>query len=662
MQNAAQIDHKSFNMETVGVKTVKKITRATIKDLPSDEKTENQKIVENCMMYWLSLSDFRKRRQRSRMYYRGDQWGEYMDDPDTGETITEEQHILRQGKMPLKQNVIRQLVKNILGQWRSNRTKSRVNARTFEGAGASDVLTNALQAALDINSARELDAKSLEEFLLSGVPIQKVGYKLWKDRDTEDVYIQNVNPNRLFFNSDVEDIRLHDIRLIGMIIDSTMDEIVSAFARNKADEEKIKSYYREVDERVVINFYGLRSQRIDSLTFLVAEPGKYRVIETWRQISKWRVYAHDWADGTYKITKRTLNEIEAENQWRIAEAAKVGIPAEQVLLIEAREQLDQFWEVRYLTPLGDELYRAEDPFYHGSHPFSFMLHPLLDGEVWGFVEDIIDQQRYINRLISMLDFIIGASAKGVLLVHEDSIPQNMTEADFAAEWTKFGGVIKYKGKPGVPAPQQVAANSVNIGAGDLLAVQMKLMNEISGVHGAIQGQAAGSGKPASLYAQEAQNATLNILEYMERFADFRKERDTKALKLIQQYYTEKRHLLISGADYERNATEYDPEEVRNAEWEIQVSQSADSTVYRQMLDETLFSLLNMQAIDVEMFLENSSLPYSEKLLDSIREKRQEMSETGRVPEGGIVPPEMEQQVMGDTNPKALELMNKAMAV
>ena len=42
------------------------------------------------------------------------------------------------------------------------------------------------------------------------------------------------------------------------------------------------------------------------------------------------------------------------------------------------------------------------------------------------VEDIIDQQRHINRLISLIDFIMGSSAKGVLLVpdnviHEDKV-------------------------------------------------------------------------------------------------------------------------------------------------------------------------------------------------------------------------------------------------
>lgn len=658
MQTSENIDYRNINMQTVGARPLKKIRQATIKETPNAERTENLKILETCMLHYLSLGDFRARRRRNRLYYRGNQWSEQMKDPDNGQWITEEQYIISQGKMPLKQNVIRQLVKNILGQWRGNKTKSRVIARAAEESGTSDVLTNALQAALDLNVVRELDARCLEEFLLSGAPIQKVGYKLWKTRDAEDLYLRNVNPNRIFFNTDVMDVRLHDLRLIGEIIDATLDDVVAAFGRNKADQERIKNMYQGVDESAIINTYGLSSGRVDHLNFLIAEAGKYRVIEVWRLIGEWRVHYHDFADGTEGITKKTLAEINAENQQRIAEAAKVGISGDDVPLIDGREQLDQYWEVRYLTPLGDLIQKSETPYWHGDTPYNMVLYPLLDGEVWGFVEDIIDQQRYINRLISMLDFIIGASAKGVLLVHEDSIPDDMTPQSFASEWTKFGGVIKYKGIAGTPPPTQVAANSVNIGAADLLAIQMKLMNEISGVHGAIQGQGAKAGTPASLYAQEAQNATLNILEYMEVFARWRQSRDTKALQTIQQFYKGTRHLVISGADYERNATEYDAEKVRNTEWELQIAQSVDSPVYRQAIDDLLVHLLDLQAIDVEMYLENSSMPYAEKMLSSIRENKKRAQETGVMPPEGMINPEMIKQASQDANPKAMEMLDR----
>ena len=105
-------DFKDFNLDTIGsdsqeMKALKERGqgKSTISITPT---TENQQILQLAMQDWTSLSDFRDRRKRSRLYYRGDQWAELMDDPDnTGTTITEEEYITNQGKVPLKQNIIR---------------------------------------------------------------------------------------------------------------------------------------------------------------------------------------------------------------------------------------------------------------------------------------------------------------------------------------------------------------------------------------------------------------------------------------------------------------------------------------------------------------------------------------------------------------------------
>ena len=44
----------------------------------------------------------------------------------------------------------------------------------------------------------------------------------------------------------------------------------------------------------------------------------------------------------------------------------------------------------------------------------FKAYPFIDGEIHSFVADVIDQQRYTNRLITLNDWVIRASAKGVL--------------------------------------------------------------------------------------------------------------------------------------------------------------------------------------------------------------------------------------------------------
>lgn len=626
---------------------------------------ENLDLLELCRRYWDSLDDFRTRRQRNRKYYRGDQWSDEILDPDSteGEYISEETYLENQGKIPLKQNQIRQLVKNLIGQYRSNPSKSIVISRSRSNAIVTEMLTNALQCGLQNNMNEELDARMFEEFAISGAPVQKVGYKYFKERNLEDLYVENVNPNRLFFNSDVADIRLNDLRLIGEIIDTTVDDIVSTFAKSSGDEKVIRKLYAGQVSKSYLYESGLVTDPIDNLNFFITnDPSKARLYEVWQLQGEWRVYAHDPLDGSYSIVPYSLKDVAAQNQERLRLAMEQGIPIEEVPLIEAEEKFEQFWYVKFLTPYGYCLYEGETPYKHEEHPYAITLYPLLDGEVWGFVEDIIDQQRYINRLIIMMDFIMSASAKGVLMVPEDVIPDNMTPDDFAKEWSRFNGVIVYKASSTHgQVPQQISSNSTNIGLHEMVALQMSLIQEISGVHGAIQGKTPGSGTPASLYAQEAQNATMNTLDYMATFHAFKQKRDTKALKVIAQFYKDKRYLAINGRSVNQESKLYDPELVKNIDFDVVIAQGTDTPVYRQLIDDTLMELLRNQLIDLEMFLEHTSLPFADKLLEAVRQRKELAMEGGGGSPAGL-PEELLTQVNQGANPKAMQLATKAIGI
>lgn len=656
----AKEELKGFTNSALGMRKQKVVPLIDVSEI-SDEVNANMQLLEDCRRYWDSLRDFRNRRLRNRKYYRGDQWSDQIEDPDNeGEYITEETYLKEQGKVPLKQNQIRQLVKNLIGQYRSNPSKSIVIARAREDAQATEMLTNALQAASYVNILPELDARVFEEFNLSGAIIQKIGYKYFKERNLEDLYVENTNPNRIFFNSDLSDIRLNDLRLIGEIIDTTVDNIVSSFAKHKGDEEKIRQLYAGLVDRTYLSDHGLDPTRLDNMDFYnPRDSNKARLFEIWTLKGEWRVYAHDPMDGTYNIVDYTLKEIAAQNKERIAIGEEQGIPQEEIPLIEAEEKFEQFWYVKFLTPFGHCLYEGETPYKHEEHPYAITLYPLLDGEVWGFVEDIIDQQRYINRLIIQMDFIMSASAKGVLLIPEDVIPDGMTPDDFAKEWTRFNGIITYTPKPHGKMPEQISANSTGIGLNEMIALQMNLLQNISGIHDAIQGKSPSSGTPSSLYAQEAQYASLNTLDYMSTFRYYKQKRDLKALKVIVQYYNDKRYLSVNGRSINNDSKIYDPDIVRDLDFDVVISQGMDTPVYRQLIDETLMKLLEGQMIDIEMFLEHTSLPFADKLLSAIRQRKEAMMQEGGMP--GI-PEDLLAQINQGTNPQAMEMAKQAIGM
>ena len=635
-----------------------KIVPLPVASLDSDTK-ENIELLEECRRWWDSMRDLRTRTRRNRNYYRGNQWSDEMQDPTTGRWITEETHLMNQGKVPLKQNRIRNLVANLIGQFRSNPTKAVVIARGREEASLGEMLTNTLQCALELNEVKELDARELEVFLLSGVACQKVGYDFWKERNLEDLTVENTNMNRLFLNSDVSDIRLKDLRLIGEIIDTTVDNLVSAFAKNTAQEQRIRELYANMTAKEFFSDYGFDSRRTDHLDFYIPrDTNKARIFEVWQLKSEWRTYVHDPTDGSYTITKASLKEIAAENDARLEMGLQNGIDRDDVPLLEAEAKLEQFWYVKYLTPSGHCLYERESPYKHEEHPYALVLFPLLDGEVWGFVEDMIDQQRYINRMVIMLDFIIGASAKGVLMVPADCVPDDMTPEEFADEYRRFNGVIFYKPRADGQVPKQIAASSVPAGIMEMLNLQMSLLEKNSGINESIQGQRAPSGTPAALYAQEAQNATLNVVDQLQSFQSMILRRNRKALKVVTQFYKDKRYLAINGRAATQEEKIYDPNLVQDLDWDMTIAQGMDTPVYRQMVDDMLFQLLQGNLIDLEMYLEHTSMPFADKLLATVRTRMESLG-AGAAP--GQMPPEIAAQT-AQADPKAMAMLQQAVGM
>lgn len=654
--NVKDIDFKAYNAKSLGYK--KKEKEVGILGDDTSIVSENMELIYKVQNYWDSLSDFRYRTNRNTMYYNGFQWYETMTHPETGETVTEEDYIKSQGRLPAVHNIIGQMGRNIIGQYRSSRSKPMVVARDREDAEVSEMMTETLNAVHELNSTKELDARNLESFMLSGLPICKIVTDVFPQKDKVDVSLSNVNVNNIFFNGDIQDVLHRDIHTIGEIYDVDINYLCSVFAKSKKEEEEIRNHYQVNKNSYQQTTTSLSSDRMSNVSFNGAMYNNLcRVIEVWYKKGEWKTECHDFIDGTLTLSDLTVKEVEQINEERIMAGIEAGLSPEEIPMIEATEKFTETWYVKYLTPYGRCLFESETPYLHGEHPYAFTLYPFVNGRVAGIVETVIPIQRGINRNISLSDSIIGFSAKGLLLVPENSIPDSMTPEDFASEWTKINGVIVYKSKPGMERPTQITSNSTNVGVHELLALQLGIIEKIMGVSGAIQGQEAKSGTPTSRYQAEAANSTLNSADFFASFEHFRKQRDYKVLKTILQFYTEERS-LPQKSGYAK-PVRFSPDMVKNVEFDLVISEGQDFAVYRQMTDELLFNLLEKGMIPLKTFLENSSLPFSDKLLSSISKQEQEMQNG----QGGQIPPEMMGQMADgakDANPQAMQMIQQMM--
>lgn len=428
----------------------------------------DQRILHTAHRLWAGASGLRQRRQRHKSYTYGDQWCDIVNDGK--KFVREDTFIIESGKRPYSNNLIRQLVKTIVGRYR---TESVRNNRSE--SGIAEIASR--------NRFADIDSRLLEEFLISGCAIQKIVCE--RRFNGNGVWVDNVDP-RMFFVNPFKDPRGWDIEFIGMLHDMSLPEIISRYAhadRRRAETLTRIYYTLEGAAGVFAASSALGDDTGDGNDFFICStPGKHRVIEIWSFDSS----------GTGNATP------------------------------------DFRWHCRIYSPDGHILDEYDSPYGHGSHPFAVRLYPLTDGEVHPFVEDVIDQQRYINRLVVMLDHIMSCSAKGVLLFPVEQRPKDVSWQHISDCWARADGIIPIAGR-GQQLPQQVVSNAAGSGAYQLLDLQMRLFEQASGVSEALLGRNIPSNGGSQLYESQVRNATIALADLFETFSAFTDERDFKAI-------------------------------------------------------------------------------------------------------------------------------------
>lgn len=421
-------------------------------------------ILDKAYATWAQWADFRRRREHSAAFTYGEQWCDMVTDPNNpeGPRIREDRAIESSGRRPYTNNLIRQLVKTVVGRFRTRAADDGIYSGDIGGiAGA--------------NALGEMDARMLEEFLISGAAVQRItSERRWPGAG---IWIDNVDPARFFVNP-YRDPRGWDIEMIGQTHDMSLAQIINRFAQG--DRTRAADFGRLYARGADTVGLGLA----DADSFLTpATADKCRVIEVWTFESR---------------------------------------------PIDPESAFSNFvWHCRWFAPDGTVLSEYDSPYAHRSHPFAVKLYPLTDGQIHSFVEDVVDQQKFINRLIVTLDHVLSCSAKGVLLFPIEQKPRDQDWNFIASRWSRADGIIPITGKGGLP--QQITGNGATAGAHQLLQLQMQLFEKVSGVGDALYGRDNGSARGADFFDAQIRNAQIALADLFETFTSFITERNTKAL-------------------------------------------------------------------------------------------------------------------------------------
>lgn len=607
-------------------------------------------IILQAQVYWSKMDTFRKERERNKKYCYGDQWQDIITDED-GCTMTEEEYIKKQGSVPLKNNLIRRLVRNVLGVYRSQSKEPICTARDRDEQRAGETMSSVLQYNWQMNRMSEINARTMEDFLIGGFIVHRKWYGWQNDR--MDCWTTYVNPNNFFIDNRFRDFRGWDVSFLGEIHDISFIELAQNFANNKEQYDRLREIYAYARNRSFMDSYAdnFGQSTLKNLDFLLPQDiNMCRVIEVWRKESKPRYRCHDYLNGdVFKVDVEDLDGLVLSvNRERTARGMAQGMAPEEIPLITYEWFLDNYWQYYFLSPFGDILDEGETPYDHKSHPYVFKAYPFIDGEIHSFVNDVIDQQRYTNRLITLYDWIMRASAKGVLIFPEECISDMQDLDEVFDNWTRFNGVIVAKTKDTDKLPVQIANNSTNIGISELLNLQLKFFEDISGVNGALQGKPGYSGESGEHAQQMMMNATTSLLDLLDSFSTFIIDSAYKDVKNIQQFYDDKRVFNITGKA--GSVVEYDPAKVRDVEFDLSIVEATSTPAYRNMANAFLMQIWSAGQITLEQLLEHGDFPFADALLQSIKSQQEQLS-AGQKP--AQLSPDLMRQIQGGADMNAV---------
>ena len=87
-------------------------------------------------------------------------------------------------------------------------------------------------------------------------------------------------------------------------------------------------------------------------------------------------------------------------------------------------------------------------------------------------------------------------------------------------------------------------------------------------------------------------------------------------------------MAVSGKGYydTKNTMQW----LKNLDFDMVIANQMDTPFYRMMIEERLSQLLINQIIDPIMYFENSTLPFSDSLLNQLKAKQKEMQQKPRI--------------------------------
>jgi len=569
---------------------------------------------------------YRRNRIEARDLTRGYHWQDTVRNADTGQEQSEKEYLEGQGRVPVVMNLAGNIINNVEGQFRQNKSGRLAYAVEADDSDAVEMINLARRAVRRYNDSEMIEADNFREHVSAGAAAFKSTI-VWDARlNRHEVKDSVVDVMRLFFNRDIKDRRFNGLRIIGEIHDVPIEDVIARFAKNKSDVARIRDLYesRRDDDQMHSDVFDFDAH--SGLSFLSPmSPNLCRVVEIWKPVYKWTRRGFDplfehmpEGFGQTSLSDAQISRIQNKRRADYDAGMYPGFPSAPIMELD-EPRYEPVFHYFFLTPFGDVLKAGESPYRHQEHPYTPGLALLVDGETWGIMNMVRDMQRWVNRILVHIDAQLSSGGQGLLVLDDDVLEQSGLSADdVASEYNDPRGVLSLKkGRTSFDsAIKQLQGRGIQPGWTEMLSVMVDSIRQTSGVQGASLGEKPDSGTPATLYQQQVLQSSLSVLPFMQTYFETLRRKDRKEIQLILQSFTEKRMYSPEGG----GSRVFDPSRIVGMDFDVAIGDVTDTTVYRQLWEGDLQNFLNNgffgppgpQALAV--YLKASQHPQAETLL------------------------------------------------
>lgn len=486
-------------------------------------------------------------------------------------------------------NRVASFIRGICGLESSTRNQVQLFARENSDSGATDVYNAAVRYVREGCDADDEESDAFKDMLICGLGWTET-YFSTEESAEGNIIIERVDPMHMRWDPSARKRGLADRRWCARVKYLPYSTIEDVWGVEKAKEiEGVLSTDTEVlDEFAAQPHDATAAHQYDSDTVGQARRKNGVPVVQFQYVKTGRYM---------EVANPMTGELEEVTQAEFDKAEK--LMARQGMLLQGRKVKHR--EYRQVIFCGGvELEEGRLPCDGYTFQAITGIRDRNEGIWYGFIRDLLDPQRWVNKFFSSMADVVASQAKGGLLAEADAF---VNKENAIEDWNNPRNIVWLR-RDGLNKVRERNAAGVPAGLNQLLDFTVSSLPAVAGVNLEFLGMADRE-QPGVLEHQRKQAAISTLSEFFNALRLYRKQQGRVLLKFIKEFISDGRMIRIVG----KAQAVYVPltQEAGAIEYDIVVDEAPTSPDQKNRTWQALAQLLPIAA--------NMGLPIPPEILE-----------------------------------------------